>query len=121
MVTHWLAELDGRRVTVEAPASSANLGAGYDCLGLALGLVNRVEVEVRGWSRGKIELSVEGEGVGHIPLAGGHAAKRGEVRATADLRAEIMSEAAQQWVRYGEYVTVEIDTDAKTATVVKEE
>ncbi|MEK6720945.1 MAG: homoserine kinase [Chloroflexota bacterium] len=66
MVTHWLAELDGRRVTVEAPASSANLGAGYDCLGLALGLVNRVEVEVRGWSRGKIELSVEGEGVGEL-------------------------------------------------------
>lgn len=66
MVTHWLAELDGRRVAVEAPASSANLGAGYDCLGLALGLVNRMEVEVRGWSRGKIELSVEGEGVGEL-------------------------------------------------------
>jgi homoserine kinase len=59
---HWLAELDGRRVTVEVPASSANLGAGYDCLGLALELMNRVEVEVRGWSRGEIELTVEGEG-----------------------------------------------------------
>ena len=33
MVAHWLAELDGRRVAVEVPASSANLGAGYDCLG----------------------------------------------------------------------------------------
>jgi hypothetical protein len=30
MVTNWLAELDGRRVVVEVPASSANLGAGYD-------------------------------------------------------------------------------------------
>ena len=30
MVAHWLAELDGRKVTVEVPASSANLGAGYD-------------------------------------------------------------------------------------------
>ena len=39
MVTHWLAELDGRRVVVDAPASSANLGAGFDCLGVALGLV----------------------------------------------------------------------------------
>jgi len=29
---HWLAELDGRRVVVEVPATSANLGAGYDCL-----------------------------------------------------------------------------------------
>jgi len=62
MVTHWLAELDGRRVTVEVPASSANLGAGYDCLGLALGLTNRIVLEVRGWSRGEIELTVDGEG-----------------------------------------------------------
>ena len=38
MVTNWLAELDGRRVTVEVPATSANLGAGYDCVALALGL-----------------------------------------------------------------------------------
>jgi len=66
MVTHWLAELDGRRIAVEVPASSANLGAGYDCLGLALGLVNRMEVEVRGWSRGEIEVSVEGEGAGEL-------------------------------------------------------
>lgn len=59
---HWLAELDGRRVTIDVPATSANLGAGFDCLGLALNLVNRIEVEVRGWSRGEIELSVQGEG-----------------------------------------------------------
>jgi homoserine kinase len=62
MVAHWLAELDGRKVTVEVPASSANLGAGYDCLGVALALVNTVEVEVRSWSRAEIELTVEGEG-----------------------------------------------------------
>ena len=66
MVTNWLAELDGRRVTVEVPATSANLGAGYDCLGVALGLTNRIEVEVRGWSRGEIELTVDGEGVGEL-------------------------------------------------------
>ena len=62
LVAHWLAELDGRRVSVEVPASAANLGAGYDCLGLALALTNKVEVEVRGWSRGEIELTVDGEG-----------------------------------------------------------
>jgi homoserine kinase len=62
MVAHWLAELDGKRVAVEVPASSANIGAGFDCLGVALALVNRVEVEVRGWSRGQIELTVDGEG-----------------------------------------------------------
>src|SRR5690349_15554868 len=66
MVTNWLAEMDGRRVAVEVPASSANLGAGYDCLGVALGMTNRVEVEVRGWSRGEIELTVDGEGVGEL-------------------------------------------------------
>ena len=44
------------------PASAANLGAGYDCLGLAMALVNRIELEVRVWSRGEIELTVEGEG-----------------------------------------------------------
>ncbi len=62
MVAHWLAELDGRRVTVEVPASAANLGAGYDCLGVALALTNKVDLEVRGWSRGEIELTVDGEG-----------------------------------------------------------
>lgn len=62
MVANWLAELDGRRIAVEVPATTANLGAGYDCLGLALDMVNRIEVEVRGWSRGEIELEIEGEG-----------------------------------------------------------
>lgn len=66
MVTHWLAELDGRRATVEVPASSANLGAGYDCLGLALAMTNRVVLEVRSWSRGRVELTVEGEGVNEL-------------------------------------------------------
>src|SRR5439155_586211 len=63
---HWLAEIDGRRMTVEVPASSANLGAGYDCLAMALDIVNRVEVEVRGWSRGEVEISVDGEGAGEL-------------------------------------------------------
>lgn len=63
---NWLAELDGRRVIVEVPASSANLGAGYDCLGVALKLMNRVELEVRGWSRGEIELTVDGEGADEL-------------------------------------------------------
>ncbi len=62
MAGHWLAELDGSTVTVEVPASSANLGAGYDCLGLALAITDRIELEVRVWSRGEIELTVDGEG-----------------------------------------------------------
>ena len=66
MVTNWLAEMDGHRVRVDVPASSANLGAGYDCLAVALDLGNRVEVEVRGWSRGEIELTVDGEGANEL-------------------------------------------------------
>ena len=62
MAGHWLAELDGSKVTVEVPASSANLGAGYDCLGVALAITDRIELEVRVWSRGEIELTVDGEG-----------------------------------------------------------
>jgi len=62
MAGGWLAEIDGSRVSVEVPASSANLGAGYDCLGVALALTDRIDLEVRAWGRGEIELSVEGEG-----------------------------------------------------------
>jgi homoserine kinase len=59
------AGLVGRRLTVEVPASSANLGAGYDCLGLALDLTNTVAVEaVEG--DGSIEMTVTGEGEGHL-------------------------------------------------------
>jgi homoserine kinase len=61
----WAAII-GRRLTVDVPASTANLGAGYDCLGLALDLCNRVSVEaVEG--DGRIELEVTGEGEGELP------------------------------------------------------
>jgi homoserine kinase len=86
MVTNWLAELDGRRVVVEVPASSANLGAGYDCVGVALGLTNRIEVEVRGWSRGEVELTVQGEG-------------EDELSADRDNRCVLGIEAAMREVR----------------------
>jgi len=89
VVTHWLAELDGRRLTVEVPASAANLGAGYDCLGLALGLVNRIDLEVRGWSRGEIELEVEGEGEGELPADGSNRFVQGLEAVLHELRGPI--------------------------------
>jgi homoserine kinase len=89
MVTNWLAELDGRRVAVDVPATSANLGAGYDCLGVALGLVNRVEVEVRGWSRGENELTVDGEGVGELPADRTNRCVLGIEAALREVRGEI--------------------------------
>jgi homoserine kinase len=59
----------GRRLVIDIPASSANLGAGYDCLGLALDLLNQVSVEAveAADGEGAIELSVAGEGEGELP------------------------------------------------------
>jgi homoserine kinase len=62
-----LAELDGRRITIEVPATAANLGAGYDCVGLALALTNRVEIEAVARPDAGVELTVEGEGAGELP------------------------------------------------------
>jgi homoserine kinase len=89
MVTNWLAELDGRRIRVEVPASSANLGAGYDTLAVALGLTNRIEVEVRGWSRGQIELTVDGEGASELTADRENRCVQGVEAALRDVRGEI--------------------------------
>jgi homoserine kinase len=51
------------RLTVTAPASSANLGPGYDCLAVALELRNEVVVSARGDGA----VSVEGEGAASLP------------------------------------------------------
>jgi len=62
-----LADLDGRRVAVEVPATSANLGAGYDTLAVALEIVDRVEVEAIARPDLGVVLSVDGEGAGELP------------------------------------------------------
>ena len=56
-------------VTVTVPATSANLGPGYDALGLALGLRDTVTAEV---VAGPDEVQVTGEGSGEVPLDGTH-------------------------------------------------
>ena len=60
-----LSGLAHRVVTVEAPASTANLGAGYDALAMALDHTNRVTVEAL--PEPVVELTVEGEGAGELP------------------------------------------------------
>ena len=55
-------------VTVAVPASTANLGPGFDCLGLALGLYNRVTL--REWD--ELRVTVEGEGAGVLPVDKGN-------------------------------------------------
>jgi len=61
--------LVGRSVTVEAPATIANLGAGYDCLGLAVDLPLRVTVEATAAAADpqSIELTVHGDCIGELP------------------------------------------------------
>ena len=61
--------LIGRSVGVEAPATIANLGAGYDCLGLAVDLPLRVTVDAVAprADPASIELTVHGDCVGELP------------------------------------------------------
>ena len=59
----------GRSVTVRVPASSANLGPGFDTLGLAVGLYDIVTVEV---TASGLTVDVQGEGAGEVPLDGTH-------------------------------------------------
>lgn len=92
MVANWLAELDGRSVTVEVPASTANLGAGYDCLALALDLSDRITVEVGGWSRAEHDVSVEGEGAGELDSGAGNRFIRGLEAALVAARGEVPTE-----------------------------
>ena len=52
------------RFTIKVPASTANLGPGFDCLGMALELWNTFTFE-----RGGSEFKISGEGEGEIELA----------------------------------------------------
>ena len=51
-------------LTVRAPATTANLGPGFDCLGMALNLHNYISMDFR--SEG-LKIEVEGEGEAFIP------------------------------------------------------
>ena len=57
-------------VTVEAPATTANLGAGFDCLALALDIANTTRVEIVDGPPGSLELIVHGEGQGALDSSG---------------------------------------------------
>ena len=53
------------RVQVRVPATSANLGPGYDAMGVALALHD--ELEVRAVASAGVDVVVEGEGAGSVP------------------------------------------------------
>jgi homoserine kinase len=50
--------------TAQVPASTANLGPGFDCLGLALSLYNTLTLSIAGVT----EVELTGEGAGQLPL-----------------------------------------------------
>ena len=56
-------------VRVSVPATSANLGPGFDSLGLALDLRDRLEAEV---TREGLVVEVDGEGAGTLPTGEDH-------------------------------------------------
>ena len=58
-----------QEVRVRVPGSSANLGPGFDSLGLALGLYDEIEVSV---ATGGVTVEVEGEGAGRVPCDEAH-------------------------------------------------
>lgn len=61
--------IQNTRVSVQVPATSANLGPGFDALGLALDLCDELSVEA---TTGGIEIEVEGEGSGSLPAGEDH-------------------------------------------------
>lgn len=54
------------RVHVSVPASTSNLGPGFDCLGLALDLRNELELSLLD-EDGPARVEIEGEGAGTLP------------------------------------------------------
>lgn len=72
------------RVQVRVPASSANLGPGFDALGLALGLYDQVDVEI---IESGLSVQVFGEGAGTVPLDETHLVVRAFRAATTQLDA----------------------------------
>jgi homoserine kinase len=63
----------GTAVRVTVPASSANLGPGFDTLGLALGLYDEVDARV---TDGGLKITVDGQGAAEVAYDEGHLVAR---------------------------------------------
>lgn len=64
-MTIAVSSLVGRTVTVKVPATTANLGPGFDTLGLALSLYDELSVTVR--EQAGVTVTVTGVGEGEVP------------------------------------------------------
>lgn len=73
--------LTGDHVRVRVPATSANLGPGFDALGLSLGIAD--DVEVRALAGASVSVEVTGQGAGELPDGEDHLIVRA-IRAALD-------------------------------------
>lgn len=71
-----------KSATVRVPATSANLGPGYDCAGLALSLADTLEANLR--NDGQLIIDVDGEGADSVPRDDTHLVVRAMARGFAE-------------------------------------
>jgi homoserine kinase len=76
----------GTRIIVEVPATSANLGPGFDCFGLALDWTDTVTVEV---TDAGFVADISGEGAGKVPTDQRHLVISSARAGLADLGVEV--------------------------------
>jgi homoserine kinase len=76
----------GLTASVAVAASSANLGPGFDSLGLALGLYDEVIVET---VEAGLVVQVEGEGAGQVPLTSDHLVVQGIQRGLREVGVDV--------------------------------
>lgn len=77
----------GTSVHVRVPATSANLGPGFDTLGLALAIYD--ELEVTALEPGRLEIEVSGVGEGEVPRDDSHLVVRAISHALGALGAAV--------------------------------
>ncbi|TDD09750.1 homoserine kinase [Saccharopolyspora terrae] len=80
-----MSSLPARTIRVEVPASTANLGSGFDALGMALSLHDTVFARVIDGPPGTATVSVAGQGAGMLPTDERHLV----VRVVHDTLAEL--------------------------------
>ncbi|HEX7461521.1 MAG TPA: homoserine kinase [Dermatophilaceae bacterium] len=78
--------IKGSSVRVRVPASSANIGPGFDSVGLALGIWDEYVVTVS--AEPGLRIDVEGEGAGELPCDERHLVHRSMLRAWEQLQVQ---------------------------------
>ena len=78
--------VNGSSVRVRVPASSANIGPGFDSIGLALGIWDECVVTVT--AETGLDIDVEGEGAAEVPRDERHLVHRSMLRAWEQLQVQ---------------------------------